>query len=174
MQYTPKQPKQQFVPLCTAHRGQLEIMGLAVIVVLISLGFFLIVQFMITSSGEPANDQFARQTLAQNTINAMMLTTTTCHNLDLTKLIQDCASVQDVRCNGLTSCAFVEDVADELLSKTLKAWGNDYEFTIVSGDRQLFNPITNYGCPNDRDAGNAFIPSKDIGGDRIFVRLLVC
>ena len=149
-------------------------MGLAVIVVLISLGFFLIVQFMIASSGEATNDQFARRTLAQNTVNAMVLTTTTCREIDMTELIQDCASVQEINCQGIDSCAFVEDVADEILSKTLKAWGRDYEFTIVSGSRQLFNPIVNYGCPDDRDSGSTFIPSKDIGGDRIFVRLLVC
>ena len=149
-------------------------MGLAVIVVLISLGFFLIVQFMIASSGEATNDQFARKTLAQNTVNAMMLTTTTCHNLDMTKLIKDCARAREISCNGINSCAFVEDIADEILSKTLKVWGNDYEFAIVSGDRQLFNLVNLNGCPDDRDAGSAFIPSKDIGGDRIFVRLLVC
>src|SRR3989344_1214785 len=129
-------------------------MGLAVIVVLISLGFFLIVQFMISSSAERATDEFTRETLAENTVRAMVLTTTTCHEMDMTRLIQDCASVEEIDCHGSTSCEFVEDVADELLRKTLEARGKDYEFTIVSGDRQLVRLIHS-GCPGERDPGSA-------------------
>lgn len=148
-------------------------MGLAVIVVLISLGFFLVVQFMITSIPERANEVFTRETLAQNTINAMVLTTTTCHGLDMTTLIQDCAAGREISCNGRDSCEFVEDVADKLLSKTLKAWGKYYEFSILSGRATLVQ-FDHGGCPAERDSGSTFIPSQDIGGNRIFVRLLVC
>jgi hypothetical protein len=154
-------------------KAQLEIMGLVVVVILVSLGFLFALQFVVLEAPENARETFTREQIAQNTLHTLVLTTTTCQGLDMTELIQDCFdSLSDLDCSGKTSCEFISVTTSTILNDTLKSWNKNYDFTLTRGERALIQ-LKNRGCPNDRDVGRMFLPSRD-GGDKILVRLDVC
>jgi preprotein translocase subunit YajC len=155
-----------------AKKAQLEIMGLAVVVILISLIILFVIQFVILRPADDAQQQFAQEQLAANTVNAFVITTTSCQGLDVTELIQDCASFREVDCDGQTSCEFIKALASDITNETLKSWGKNYILTITSGQNQLLQ-VQNAACPASKDSSLYPIPSK-VGGDRIFVKLDVC
>ncbi len=158
----------------TLHRkAQLEIMGLVVVVILVSLGFLFALQFVVLQAPENPRETFVREQMAQNTLHTLVLTTTTCHELSMTELIQDCFdTLSDLDCGGRSSCEFLSGVTSSILNSTLKTWQRNYAFTLVRGDAVRVQ-LKHKGCPEDRDVGRMFLPSRD-GGGNILVRLDVC
>ncbi len=155
-------------------KGQLEIMGLVIIVVLISLALLFAIQFMVLRKSSD-QDSFTREQLAANTVNSLVITTTTCNGLDFTELVQDCASFNEIYCDDKQeqdSCEFLSEFSGEILGKTLKVWGKKYTLNVVSGKQELIR-VTHVGCAATKDASVYPIPSK-VGGDNIFVKLEVC
>lgn len=148
-------------------------MGLVVIVILISLALLFVVQFVILRGPDQAKATFTQKQIAENTANALLLTTTSCQGLDVTELIQDCAGFQDVSCDGQDSCTFVDGLAEDILQRTLKEWGKNYNLSVMSGTQELVGAAYK-GCKGARDVSLYPIPSRVIGGDKIFVRLEVC
>jgi len=104
-------------------KGQMEIMGLVVIVLLIMLGMMFALRFM--QSGTNQRDlkaEFEDTQLAANMINAMLRTTTTCKGYTVTTLLQDCYTSEKVTCNetsGQKSCEYVKETMEYLLNETL-------------------------------------------------------
>lgn len=136
-------------------RGQMEIMGLVVIVILISLGMLFMVKFAIEDN--PAKKIFTRKGLAYSTVSAIMKNTIEDPNLNCitngqtrsiaigSELFDDCSlffrnykensdSEPNIRgyslynCNQLHSCAFLEQTITTNLQKTLGAWNKKYTF----------------------------------------------
>ena len=153
-------------------RSQLEIMGLVIVVILISLGLLFVLQFAVLRGGEPAKKTFTQEQIAANTVNALLITTTECQGLDVTELIQDCASFRDVRCEGQNACEFVDAAIEQVLADTLQKWGKKYNLSIYDA-RETYASAAVGRCVGSRDVSSYPIPSK-IGGERIFVRLEVC
>lgn len=144
-------------------KGQMEMVGLVIIVILITLGMLFLAQFALKD--QPEKKIFTRKGLASSTMSTILKTTIVDPNClgDNSgnqpqigrDLFKDCAENYDsykdrvsdeffeegystYSCNNKHSCAFLQGMISGLLSETLGAWGKHYEFksTLVSmGER---------------------------------------
>ncbi len=111
-------------------RAQMEILGLAIVVVLILVATIFIVRFLVLKSPTEYRSGFVSSELASNTLNTFLKTSAAeCSQLTMTELLQDCARAESITCdNGQGSCSFVNSTAISILSRTLGSWGMRYEF----------------------------------------------
>jgi hypothetical protein len=116
----------------TSKRSQMEIMGLAIIVIIIIFGVLLSLIFFKPQDSSLKTD-ITDSTLASNTLNVILKTTLDCKDIELKNLLQDCA--EDVRnkeyCNSTDKlpCAKVEKIINEsILKNTLVVWKKQYTF----------------------------------------------
>src|SRR3989338_525923 len=133
-----------------AKKGQMEILGIAVIIVLVILGFLFMLRF--ATPGEAANlkERLGRAQIANNVLSAMLKTgDKVCDPLKKPKieeLLIDCAENKgnggSVVCQGKLSCAYVrEKIEQNILAKSIGKWKLGYEFSVKQSGAPLFNPI---------------------------------
>ncbi|MFH1506301.1 MAG: hypothetical protein ABIE94_04940 [archaeon] len=116
-------------------KGQMEMMGLAVIVVLVAIIMLFFISFKVNQVGSEPEPQkeYADTQLATNYILAALKTTTECRGLNVQELLQDCALRGEVDCTGWSSCDFVYATLDDLTAQSLDFWGTEYIFTVKHG-----------------------------------------
>ncbi len=122
-------------------KGQMEMIGLVVIVLLITIAFLFLMQFALSDDSD--GRFFARKQLAVSTLTAITLTKVQgClpkeqQLLEVEEgLLEDCANNpeggSDYLCNGKYSCAFLqEDLLPQLLENSLGKLNQRYELTSV-------------------------------------------
>ncbi|MEK6899511.1 MAG: hypothetical protein AABX05_00140 [Nanoarchaeota archaeon] len=174
-------------------KGQMEVIGLVIIVILITIGMLFMATFALKS--EPHKKIFTRKGLAYSTLSAVMKTTVSkeaaCFSQGYGQgmpkigadIIEDCVKYKGTdfsiyRCEGpvsktpLHSCAFFSEMADYLLDLSLGGWNKNYEFHSQlipfqgSNPIDLIVPITaGGGCPagKERDSSGLFPISTDSG-----------
>lgn len=171
-------------------RGQMEAVGLVVIVILIALGMLFMATFALKS--EPQKKIFTRKGLAYSTMSALMKTTVSeeaaCYSLSQGApkiggdIIEDCAKYRDVdisiyQCMGpssgkaLHSCDFLHEMIEYSLQNTLGSWNKNYEFhsklITFQGEEpiDIFEPIISGGCPKwkERDSSGLFPINTEAG-----------
>ena len=77
-------------------KSQMEIMGLVIIVILITLGLFFVVRFIITKQPSEIKKSYTQTEIAANILNSLLKTTSKdCYGMDVTQLLQDCAVYRD-------------------------------------------------------------------------------
>jgi hypothetical protein len=114
-----------------AVRAQMEIMGLAIIVVIIILGLVISLSLMRPGKLTDVSIDSQDSTLASNMLNVMLKTTLDC-DLELKNLIQDCA--EGVRnkeyCSAAETdpCAKSQEIIGYILNETLGKMKKDYAF----------------------------------------------
>ncbi|MFC2135435.1 hypothetical protein ACFLTH_12550 [Bacteroidota bacterium] len=112
-----------------SRKGQMEIMGLIVIVILLTIGMFFIISFKTQTSQPQVKKTYEQDQLASNFLIAFLKTDSGCSNLDLKKLVQDCAADQNINCKGKDSCEFVNNTMNIILKNTFDEWGKNYSLT---------------------------------------------
>ncbi len=146
-------------------KAQAEILGIAVVVVLVVLGFLFLLRFATPGEAAVLKERLGRAQLANNMLSAMLKTSDiACDPFKKPKieeLLIDCAEnkkddqfLGSVVCAGSTlSCHYVKEVIrDKIFQKTLEQWKLGYEFSARSG-KELFalkkSPTgrINEGCP---------------------------
>ncbi len=173
-----------------SRKGQMEMVGLVVIVILITLGMLFMAQFALKE--DPKKKVFTRKGLAYSAMGAMMKTSI--HELGCSPnyigdiqpqlgkdVLEDCANNYITNpdgwslytCNGQHSCVFLEHKIAELLNSTLGKWNKAYEYRsrlILQNQDEpvnLIGPIKNKGgCPKykgDRDGSGLFPLHTDAG-----------
>lgn len=166
----------------------MEILGLAFIVILISLGLLLYVTFQATKQPSQVKKTFTDSQKGANLLNTMLKTNTYCSGgATITQLLQDCGEKrlspsQQIDCYGMPSCSYVSyTIQEQILNKTLSEWEDDYFlkvclwntmagqcypgedlFTIPSGGRE---------CPGEKESAQQFIP---INGGLLKIWLDIC
>lgn len=110
----------------------MEIMGLAIVVVIILIGTVIAVRFLASKKPDNPRANFVSAELASNTINTFLKTTAIeCSKAKMEELIQDCAQGTERICsNGKGACEFARNTADEIFTKTFKKWKTKYKFLI--------------------------------------------
>lgn len=183
-------------------QAQMEIMGLVVIVILLTLGMLFMALFAFDDHVEKS--VFTRKGLATSTLSALFKTTidqsAACAvsyggAADLAKLgediLEDCAlfweeysdngpiSFSQYRCSGTHSCQFFQDTTAHFLGQTLGAWGKQYElrsvFITSTSEQPMFTILDpqGKGCPGERDSSGLFpIQVRDSGV--VETQLFVC
>ncbi|MBT3814351.1 hypothetical protein HOE37_01325 [Candidatus Woesearchaeota archaeon] len=162
--------------------GQMEMIGLVIIVILLSLGMLFMAQFALSEDGK--KKIFTRKGLAYSTVSALMKTTVM--DVDCTNnygkwtkpqigkdILEDCAKNFDYSpggyslytCQGMHSCEFLEKEITLLLNETLGEWNKGYVFRSklikATGDKPelIMGPIqSGGGCPKskERDGSGLF------------------
>jgi hypothetical protein len=109
-------------------RSQMEIMGLAIIIILVSLAMLFAVTWMLNPKA--SQTQKAKESVvAANFLSAMLGTTTDCNKRTVGDLLRDCALTQGAsKCEAQTSCEYANDVIGRLFNATLNTWNRDYYF----------------------------------------------
>ncbi|MDP3640021.1 MAG: hypothetical protein Q8R53_02340 [Nanoarchaeota archaeon] len=162
-------------------KAQMEIIGLVVIVILISLGMLFLVQFSLKE--KPDEKAFTRKGLAFSTLSTLLKTTVDCsengerRELELREVLGDCGAntflsdpSSGETCSREPSCDYFARVAGDLLDRTLGVWGKRYEFQVQfpRTKEELFDPqITGEagGCEDkERDSSGLFPqPTASVG-----------
>ena len=121
-------------------KAQLEIMGLAVIVVLMVLGMLFLIRFVLFKSEDTYREDYIITQTAANMLNTILNTDTNCNDLSVTVLLQD-ASKYNPNINNCDSTypdskEFVNYTINYLMEVSIKQrWKKDYYFKAsVPGD----------------------------------------
>ncbi len=110
-------------------KAQTEIIGLAIIVILIIVGITFAIRFMATKEPVEYKKEFTQTELATNMLNTFLETTSDdCNGLSMTELLQACGQGSSISCDGKTSCTYAKDEAKKIFDRTLKIWNINYEF----------------------------------------------
>lgn len=171
-------------------KGQMEAVGLVVIVILIALGMLFMATFALKS--DPQKKIFTRKGLAYSTMSALMKATIgeeeACFGYSQgtprigSDVIEDCAKFRDVdqslyKCVGpiskteLHSCEFLHEMITYSLNKTLGSWNKNYEFHSqlipFQGEKavDIIEPVVAGGCPawKERDSSGLFPINTEAG-----------
>lgn len=127
-------------------KAQIEIIGLLVIVILISLIIFFFISFEINrEEDKPSQTEFSDKQLTSN-IGITMLETTTCERT-IRELTEDCAFKKEIMCEQGTSCQQINHTLKQILTKTLEPAGINYTLTIETANGETPIKIEN-GCEN--------------------------
>jgi hypothetical protein len=142
-------------------KSQMEIMGLAIVVILITLAMAFVIRFGVLNKPADFKESFTQTELASNMVNTFLKTTSQdCSGLSMTELLQDCAQNQVIYCkNTIPSCEYALDTADKIFKRTLDTWNLAYEFQVYLEEQ---NPIFKLGntCPGNKKSKLFSIPTS--------------
>lgn len=173
--------------------SQFEIMGLAVIVILVTLGML----FALSTLGgqqESIQQTFEQKRLAVDFIKASLDTQATpaCGKATIRELFQDCAQSRTITCKktsgaDINSCTFLKDAYELFFTQTLKRYKQRYLFrvespscTIGATARQLCDitqgniakpGLPPQGCPDEREISTQPLPTRS---GTITITLEIC
>jgi hypothetical protein len=155
----------------------MEVIGLVVIVILITLGMLFMAKFALDEKDKKST--FTSEGLAVSTMAAMMKLSVNCRQPgdsylalqnDLLESCVENVGLTQPQCNGVDVCDFLNQTIKDLLNQTLGVWGKSYQFEskLFSGDKP--DPILSIvdddgkGCGKvDRDTSRLFPLSTDQG-----------
>lgn len=140
-------------------RAQMEILGLAVIVVLIMLGVLFAVFFVLRAPQSDAAQTYKESQLASSLLTAMLTTTTPCRGATVTELLQDCSTSNQLECPSGTSCDEASTAISTMLDGTLGVWKRSYSFSITgayAAEQIMFNAGD---CSGEKESHTNPIPT---------------
>ncbi|MBW2996272.1 hypothetical protein KY332_03155 [Candidatus Woesearchaeota archaeon] len=153
-------------------KSQMEIMGLAIIVILVALAMLFAIQFIILKPAE-TKETLTQEQLAFNTLNAILATNTNCNGLPLSHLIEDCAEGAGIQCIDGDSCYFAAKEIEKILALSLEEWKRQYYFTIEFNDLNLVDPIGE-PCPGAKASSQPCCSLPTRRNIPILVNLDIC
>lgn len=137
-------------------KSQMEIMGLLVIIILLSISMLFAVNYMIHKKPSTAEKKFTESQMASNILSSILKTSTPsdeddhlyCSKVDFTDLLKDCAEFQSIMCKTEYSCDYARTHITEMLEKTLAKWGRAYRFKAwnAADEAHPLVYIENLGC----------------------------
>ena len=146
-------------------RGQIETFGLAFIVILISIGFFIFVSFKSREVKSNPQKEFTNDKVPSDFALAILkVSVKDCKEFTVEDLIIDCARDRrincdpdkpDLCCGYENSCVALNKSISELLDKTFKAQNAKYMFysqNLQYEDKELLN-FTNLNCTTESGKG---------------------
>lgn len=123
----------------------MEILGLAIVVILILVATLFIVRFLVIKKPSEVRKGFISTEIASNMLNTFLNTNADdCNQMTMTELLQDCARAPDaggvVQCSDTQkSCSFVRSKAISIFEQTLDTWNIKYIFlAYLNPSQQLF------------------------------------
>jgi len=147
-------------------KAQIEIMGLLIIVIMISLLMIFALRGWLSPSDDPS-EKIRMRELARSFVGAMLNSNSGCTDDTLfSKVLIDCArkpetGTNDFTCeNNMKSCDFAAQAIDGMLEDTIDVWKYPYEFKVIApgnvnvGKLNFFSDNINEG---ERDSVIVFI-----------------
>lgn len=117
-------------------KGQLEVLGLAMVVLLMSVGILFVLKFVVMAPKNEIRNSFTTKQIGQNFLAAMAATSTNCNGATVSDLIEDCGrSRHEIVCvdGGVpkTSCVKAREVMFFLSDQTLGKWNVQYRISAI-------------------------------------------
>jgi hypothetical protein len=153
-------------------KGQAEILGIALVIVLVILGLLIVVMFMLGEEESDLEATVLRTEIGTNLVHSILKThDTNCKDLRIEELLIDCADYANpastgtgidkdtsgsVNCAEELSCKYAESILRTIFRDTLDKWQRPYEFSVQS-DRLTYMTITSKGCQG-KDVDTAYYP----------------
>lgn len=133
-------------------KAQMEIMGLAIIILLIAIGMIFVFRFMGNKPKDELKQDFVDTKLASNMLNVILKTTLDCKDIEIKNLYQDCAKgITNIDyCGDNNPCRKANQVVEDILNKTLKEWEKSYAFEAkLLSTGWIVTNIINKDCTKD-------------------------
>lgn len=122
--------------------AQGEILGLAVVVVLVVVGFMLALRFIGSDDGPSLQQDVTDRKMASAMINVMLHTNLDCKDITLSEVMQDCANPLSTfeYCGSpkRLACAEAANVTLTMLDRTLGKWSRGYRFRVYTDEGDKF------------------------------------
>lgn len=127
-------------------KAQMEIMGLAIIVILLALIMFFVIKFVVLKEPSETKKTFQYSEYASNIVSALLETDVTClgQKVSMSELFRNCAQFETYDCiddiseplfAGPDSCEKLNRTIATILGGTLDSWNTNYRFeSYVVGD----------------------------------------
>lgn len=111
-------------------KAQMEIMGLAIVVVLLVLGMLFTVKFVLFKPQETYRKDYINTQLTANMLNTLLNTNTLCKDISIAELLQDASKANpNIGCQSLDSKEYVNAEINKLLNTTVQdMWKKDFFF----------------------------------------------
>jgi len=151
-------------------KSQMEIMGLAIVVVLLVLGMLFAIKFVLFQPQQTYRKEYTETQLAANMLNTMLNTNTNCNDLSIGELLQDAskAAPDILNCPGPTNSeVFVKEKINNLLTQLNQKLKKEYHFKayVPGKDVVEIGPVyTN----RTRERKTHFLPT-DVGTMKIIL-----
>ena len=133
----------------TRKRGQIEVFGLAFIVILISIGFFIYVSMKSQQKQDNPQKEYTNDKLANDFVLSILdVNIANCKEFTVKDLIVDCARDRRIKCNGIDSCLAVNESIRVMLNKTFMEQRSKFRFyseNLYYNNVELLN-FTNLNC----------------------------
>lgn len=151
-------------------KGQQEIMGLAIVIVLIIIGILFIAKLNSFGTASYKKD-YEQSELASSMLNTLLATTSRdCNGISMAQILQDCAyNSSSSKCNWENSCAYFGQQAKEIFENSLEQWQIDYEFSVFYDKEE---PIITLGKTCIEKKSELFLLPTE--STTLFVKLDIC
>jgi hypothetical protein len=122
-------------------QSQMEIMGLAIVVVLLVLGMLFVVKFILFKEAPTYRKEYTETQLAANMLNTILNTNvdSNCSYIKIGELLQDASKANpDITCtNGQKSDEFVYNAIHDLLDGINQTLKKDYYFKASTAAKDI-------------------------------------
>ena len=110
-------------------KAQLEIVGLVFIVIIVSFAMLIYISYSVSKEDKKLYKQYADNELGASF--ASVLTKTNVCGVEMSKLMEDCATTRKMICEGqINSCEMINRTILYILDSTLDRWDESYGVTI--------------------------------------------
>ena len=154
-------------------KSQMEILGLAVVIVILLTGIVIFAKIGPYKKTETRND-FISSELASNMINTFLKTSARdCSQLTMSELLYDCARGTELICNDSAnsdSCEYVKFTADDIFKITFGQWKVNYQFLAYV---DINSPLVESGQKCQGEKTSKIFPLPVSTGN-MFVKLDIC
>jgi len=154
-------------------KAQTEILGLAIIVVIVSIGLLFVVKFLITQPPQETRESYIRSELASNILGSIMDADTNCKGHSIPYLIKDCAEYDPGRisCGGSLSCEYIESHINFILSNFMDTLGGNKSYKFLAElDQEILFEISEGNC-TVWESANQPLP---IYGGQLDIKFYMC
>ncbi len=134
------------LPHVGRRRGQAEMIGLVLIVVILAIGFLLYIKFSLEGESNAFRQDFETSQLGQSFVTSLVQSEMACGTEpeSVEKVVQDIAR-GTTRCDGLsTTEARLQAHLAAAFTATHELWGRNYNLSLVrsaGGDEELLDPV---------------------------------
>lgn len=159
------------------NKGQMEIFGLVIIVILLAMGLLFAIAIL-TKTPTREVQRVKESVQAANFLNTIMSTTSECGKRTVRELLQDCAVaskewVGAALCeDGRNTCETTHSMISTMLKETLGKWGKNYQFYIEGTEAAERITASSGECKGEREGSSR--PEKIRTGLDVVLTLHIC
>ena len=166
-------------------KAQTEVLGLAIIILLILVATIFVAKFFLSSDRESSRGSVVASELASDLIKSILNTDSPCRNLKYSAIFRNCAESRSLPppCFPSDSCQYLNsELKKNILEETFDEWKIKYQLKLYNGEVEPQNQISNlniqsHDCgslSNSEQEEATYSLSKTGSTGTINIRLILC